>query len=62
MSKQEAMKKFISLYLRQRFTSEVCSEDECDSEAEFIWQYLHTQGLVILTPDADPPQCYEKLI
>ena len=37
-------KKFVSLYLRQRFVTDEMPEDECDKEAEFIMRYLHSQG------------------
>jgi len=47
MTKREEIKKFISLYLRSRFTVSEMPEDECDTEAEFILQYLHSQGVVI---------------
>ena len=47
MTKQEEMKRFVSLYLRQRFTTNEVPDDECDKEAEFIQQYLHSQGVVI---------------
>lgn len=36
----EENKKFISLYLRERFTTNDVPEDECDKEAEFILGYL----------------------
>ncbi len=47
MTKQEKMLRFVSLYLRQRFTTNDVPEDECDKEAEFIFQYLHGEGAVI---------------
>ena len=34
-------KKYISLYLRERFTTTDTPEDECDKEAEFIIRYLN---------------------
>ncbi len=40
MTKEE---KFISLYLRQRFTTNETPEDECDKEARFIIEYLKSQ-------------------
>lgn len=39
MTRQEK-KKFISLYLRQRFTTNEVPEDECDTEAEFILRFV----------------------
>ncbi len=40
---REEIKKFISLYLRQRFTTNEVPEDECDKEAEFIVDYFYSQ-------------------
>ena len=40
MPSREEIKKFISLYLRQRFTTNEAPEDECDTEAEFIVSYF----------------------
>ncbi len=40
MSKQEEIEKFISQYLRNRFTPDETPEDECDAEARFIMNYL----------------------
>ncbi len=40
---REEKKKFISLYLRQRFTTNDVPEDECDTEAEFIVDYFYSQ-------------------
>ena len=55
MSKREEIKKFISLYLRQRFTSDEMPDDECDTEAEFIFQYLNSQD-VVLKEDRELPE------
>ena len=44
-SKQEDLLKFVSLYLRQRFTTNEVPEDECDKEAEFIFKYLDGEGV-----------------
>ncbi len=46
MTERERIKKFISLYLRQRFTTDDAPEDECDAEAEFIVKYLETEGML----------------
>ncbi|KKM05816.1 hypothetical protein LCGC14_1750220, partial [marine sediment metagenome] len=32
---------------RQRFTTDEMPENECDTEVEFIMNYLHSQGVVI---------------
>ena len=45
--KRAEMQKFMALYLRQRFTTVEMPENECDTEVEFIMNYLHTQGVVI---------------
>ncbi|KKL84602.1 hypothetical protein LCGC14_1963100 [marine sediment metagenome] len=45
--KREEMQKFMALYLRQRFTTDEMPENECDTEVEFIMNYLHSQGVVI---------------
>ena len=53
---REKIKKFVSLYLRQRFVTDEMPEDECDKEAEFIMRYLHSQGVVIEV-EKELPDC-----
>ena len=54
--KRADMQKFMALYLRQRFTTDEMPENECDTEVEFIMNYLHSQGVVIKVK-GELPRC-----
>ena len=56
MTKQEELLKFVSQYLRSRFTTTDVPEDECDTEAEFIFKYLDSRGAVLRVESGEDRQ------
>ena len=60
MPTREEIKKFISLYLKQRFIVDELPGDECDTEVEFIFQYLHSQGVVRKVDRELPDNPYKR--